>query len=231
MTTTNSRTPFDWHAIDEEVIEHLRNLLRLDTRNPPGNEILAVNYLRSVLEQEGFECTVVGPVPERSSLITRLKGDGSEPPLLLMSHTDVVAVEPEKWSHDPFGAVIENDFLYGRGALDMKNMVAMEEMVQQSSQKGDRISLPPRRKRGICPPKAHRIDAKERRPAMSLLSVYFLRIFSAMSFQARRNSSNVNKPLRYPARYICMSRITSPSVMCSSMLYYDRGRWSERPKS
>ena len=128
MTTVNSQTTLDWQAIDEEVLLHLRNLLRLDTRNPPGNEVLAANYLREVLEKEGFECVVVGPDPTRASLITRLKGDGSEPPLLLMSHTDVVAVEPEKWSHDPFGAEIEDGFLYGRGTLDMKNMVAMELM-------------------------------------------------------------------------------------------------------
>lgn len=128
MTTTNSQTSLDWQAINEEVLQHLRNLLRLDTRNPPGNEVLATNYLREVLEKEGFECVVVGPSPTRASLITRLKGDGSEPPLLLMSHTDVVAVEPEKWRHDPFGAQIEEGFLYGRGALDMKNMVAMELM-------------------------------------------------------------------------------------------------------
>ncbi|MEO7020239.1 MAG: M20/M25/M40 family metallo-hydrolase, partial [Ktedonobacteraceae bacterium] len=128
MTTANTSTPLDWNAINEEVIMHLRNLLRLDTRNPPGNEILAAHYLRDVLEKEGFECVIVGPSPERASLITRLKGDGSEPPLLLMSHTDVVAVEPDKWSHDPFGAEIADGFLYGRGALDMKNMVTMELM-------------------------------------------------------------------------------------------------------
>lgn len=128
MTTANTSTPIDWNAVDAEVITHLRNLLRLDTRNPPGNEILAANYLREVLEKEGFECLVVGPTPERANLITRLKGDGSEPPLLLMAHTDVVAVEPEKWSCDPFGAEIVDGFLYGRGALDMKNMLTMELM-------------------------------------------------------------------------------------------------------
>ncbi len=128
MTTANTRPSIDWQVVDEEVITHLRTILRLDTRNPPGNEILAANYLREVLEREGFECTIVGPSPERASLVTRLKGDGSQPPLLLMSHTDVVAVEPEKWSHDPFGGVIADGYLYGRGALDMKNMVAMELM-------------------------------------------------------------------------------------------------------
>lgn len=128
MTTANTRSPIDWQAVDEEVIEHLRNILRLDTRNPPGNEILVASYLRDVLEREGFKCVIVGPTPERASLITRLKGDNSEQPLLLMSHTDVVAVEPEKWSHDPFGGEIADGYLYGRGALDMKNMVTMELM-------------------------------------------------------------------------------------------------------
>jgi acetylornithine deacetylase/succinyl-diaminopimelate desuccinylase-like protein len=128
MTIANTRTSIDWNAVNEEVITHLRNLLRMDTRNPPGHEILAASYLREVLEKEGFECQIVGPSPERATLITRLKSDSSEPPLLLMSHTDVVAVEPEKWSHDPFGGEIADGFLYGRGALDMKSMVAMELM-------------------------------------------------------------------------------------------------------
>ncbi len=128
MTTANTRSPIDWKAVDEEVISHLQNLLRLDTRNPPGNEIRAAHYLRAVLEAEGFDCVIVGPSPERATLITRLKGDGSEPPLLLMGHTDVVAVEPEKWSHGPFSGDIADGFVYGRGALDMKNTVAMEVM-------------------------------------------------------------------------------------------------------
>ena len=59
MTTANTNVPIDWNAVDEEVIMHLRNILRLDTRNPPGNEILAANYLRGVLEREGFECIIV----------------------------------------------------------------------------------------------------------------------------------------------------------------------------
>src|SRR6266852_9464094 len=99
MTTAKTNSPIDWQMVDEEVVTHLQKLLRLDTRNPPGNEMLAAQYLREVLEAEDFECVVVGPTPERATLITRLKGDGSEPPLLLMGHTDVVAVESAKWSH------------------------------------------------------------------------------------------------------------------------------------
>lgn len=127
MAQTSSR--LNWDEVGDEVVARLRDLLRLDTRNPPGNENRATDYLRTVLEQEGIACTVVGPQPDRATLIARLRGNGSEAPLLLMSHTDVVAVEPEKWSHPPFAAEIADGFLYGRGALDMKNMVTMELMI------------------------------------------------------------------------------------------------------
>ncbi len=118
----------DWQAAGDEVIEHFRALLRLDTRNPPGNEIRAAEYLREMLEREGIACEIVGPTPERATLVARLSGDGSAQPILLMSHTDVVAVEPDKWTHDPFAAEIDDGFVYARGALDMKHMVTMELM-------------------------------------------------------------------------------------------------------
>jgi acetylornithine deacetylase/succinyl-diaminopimelate desuccinylase-like protein len=121
--TTNTAA---WEQAGDEVLGHLRELLRLDTRNPPGNETRAAGYLQAVLEREGIECMIVGPSDDRGSLVARIHGDGSERPLLLMSHTDVVAVEPDKWTHHPFGAEIVDGYLYGRGTLDMKHMVAME---------------------------------------------------------------------------------------------------------
>ena len=126
MTITQSTEHATWEQAGDEVLDHLRELLRLDTRNPPGNETLAAEYLRAVLERDGIESEIVGPAPDRGSIVARIRGDGSRRPLLLMSHTDVVAVEPDKWSHDPFAAEIADGFLYGRGALDMKHMVAME---------------------------------------------------------------------------------------------------------
>jgi len=126
MPTPSTHSTIDWDVVGDEVVNHLRNLLRLDTRDPPGNETLAAEYLRGVLAKEGIACEIVGPAPHRGTIVARLKGDGSAPPLLLMSHTDVVAVEPEKWTHDPFAAEIADGFMYGRGALDMKHMVAME---------------------------------------------------------------------------------------------------------
>lgn len=126
MTHGATSGAIDWQAAGDEMITHLRELLRADTRNPPGNEIRAAQYIAGVLDRAGIAYEIVGPSPERASIVARLRGDGSEPPLLLMSHTDVVAVEPDKWQHDPFGGVIEDGWLYGRGALDMKHMVAME---------------------------------------------------------------------------------------------------------
>ena len=124
MTYSTTEATFEQAA--DEVLDHLRELLRLDTRNPPGNETRATDYLKAVLERDGIESVIVGPSAERGSLVARIRGDGSERPLLLMSHTDVVAVEPDKWTEDPFGARIVDGYLYGRGALDMKHMVAME---------------------------------------------------------------------------------------------------------
>jgi acetylornithine deacetylase/succinyl-diaminopimelate desuccinylase-like protein len=128
MTTSDMVTHIDWNAIGDEIITHFRNILRIDTRNPPGNETRAAEYLREVLQREGIASEIVGPSPDRGTLVARLRGDGSALPLLLMSHTDVVAVEAEKWTHDPFAADIADGFIYARGALDMKHMVTMELM-------------------------------------------------------------------------------------------------------
>jgi len=128
MSTSSQLRDINWDMVGDEVITYLRNILRLDTRNPPGNENRAAEYLRGVLQKEGIDSEIIGPSPERATIVARLKGDGSAPPLLLMSHTDVVAVEPEKWTHHPFAAEIADGFVYGRGALDMKNMVTMELM-------------------------------------------------------------------------------------------------------
>ena len=128
MAQSMNEHTLNWQAVGEETIARTRDLLRLDTRNPPGNEIRAAQYLRDLFAAEGISGEIVGPGSDRATFVARLKGDGSAPPLLLMSHTDVVAVEPEKWTHDPFSGDIADGFLYGRGALDMKQMVTMEAM-------------------------------------------------------------------------------------------------------
>lgn len=129
MTQQATGAEIDWQAAGDEAVEHLRALLRLDTRNPPGNEQLAAEYIAGVLDSAAIAYEIVGPSPDRATIVARLRGDGSQDPLLLMSHTDVVAVDRDKWTHDPFGADIDDaEFLYGRGALDMKHMVTMELM-------------------------------------------------------------------------------------------------------
>ena len=118
----------DWSAVTGEVTGYLQDLIRIDTTNPPGNESLAAEYLQSVLRGAGADPVVTESAPGRGNVTARLKG-GNGQPLMILGHTDVVACEPEKWSHPPFGGDLDDGYVWGRGALDMKNMVAAELMV------------------------------------------------------------------------------------------------------
>jgi acetylornithine deacetylase/succinyl-diaminopimelate desuccinylase-like protein len=115
-----------------ELVELLRALIRIKSVNPPGDEILAARYLEQVLSEEGLAPTVVEPFPGRGSIVARVRGDGTGgDPLLLLSHLDVVPAEPAGWTHDPFGGDLQDGYVWGRGALDMKGMVAMEVQVMR----------------------------------------------------------------------------------------------------
>jgi acetylornithine deacetylase/succinyl-diaminopimelate desuccinylase-like protein len=115
-----------------ELTELLRALIRIKSVNPPGDEILAARYLEQVLTDEGLAPTVVEPFPGRGSIVARVHGDGTGgDPLLLLSHLDVVPAEPAGWSHDPFAADLADGYVWGRGAVDMKSMVAMEVQVMR----------------------------------------------------------------------------------------------------
>jgi len=115
--------------VEEEVTNLLSDLIRINTTNPPGNETEAAKYLAQTLEKEGFNCEVLESAPGRGTVVTRLKGTGEKPNLLLLSHLDVVAANPKEWSVDPFSGAVKDGFVWGRGALDMKSMTAMEVMV------------------------------------------------------------------------------------------------------
>jgi acetylornithine deacetylase/succinyl-diaminopimelate desuccinylase-like protein len=117
--------------VEEEVITLLSDLIRLDTTNPPGNETKAAKYLAETLEKEGFRCEVLESAPGRGNIITRIKGTGEKPSLLLLSHLDVVAANPKEWSVEPFSGLVKDGFVWGRGAMDMKSMTAMEVMVMK----------------------------------------------------------------------------------------------------
>ena len=116
----------DWSVVRAETVEHLRRLLRIDTVNPPGNEIVAARYLEEVLVGAGIETRVLEPAPGRAAVVARLAGDGRAPPLLLLAHMDVVDVEREHWTTDPFGGEVRGGYVYGRGAIDDKGMLAVE---------------------------------------------------------------------------------------------------------
>jgi acetylornithine deacetylase/succinyl-diaminopimelate desuccinylase-like protein len=114
----------DWPAVHAQTIEHLQRLIRINTVNPPGNELAAARYLESVLVAAGIQTRLFEPAPGRAALVARLTGDGSRRPVVLMGHMDVVGVEAEKWSVEPFGGVVRDGYLYGRGAIDDKGMLA-----------------------------------------------------------------------------------------------------------
>jgi acetylornithine deacetylase/succinyl-diaminopimelate desuccinylase-like protein len=121
-----------WRQACGEATALLQALLRIDTTNPPGNEKAAAQELRRHLEQDGLGCVVIEPEPGRGNLICRLRSGTEEPALLLATHLDVVpAGDPGRWTHPPFGGVLADGQIWGRGAVDMKNMVAMSAMVMK----------------------------------------------------------------------------------------------------
>ena len=122
-TVASSQEP-DWAAAHQETIAHLQAMIRMNTINPPGNEIAVARYLDSTLKAEKIETHLFEPAPGRAAFVARLKGNGAKRPVILMAHTDVVGVEHDKWSVDPFAATIKDGYLYGRGAIDDKGMLS-----------------------------------------------------------------------------------------------------------
>ena len=114
----------DFSKTRDEAVQLLQSLIQIDTSNPPGNETVAAEYIKGLLDKEGIASEIHGLQPGRGNIVARLKGNGRKRPLLLMAHTDVVGVERDKWTVDPFGGVIKNGYLYGRGAIDDKDSVA-----------------------------------------------------------------------------------------------------------
>ena len=113
--------PVNWKEQEPEILRHYRALVQLDTSSPPGNETRAVDYLKAIFEKEGIPVKTFARDPMRANLVARIKGNGSKRPILLMSHTDVVGVQREKWPVDPFGAVLKDGYVWGRGTRDDKD--------------------------------------------------------------------------------------------------------------
>lgn len=106
-----------------DVVHDLQAVLRLESVNPPGNELPVARYLHDILRRNGVASDLYEAAPGRGNVIARVRGSGKQPPLLLMAHMDVVGVERDKWSTPPFGGEVLDGYVYGRGAIDDKGML------------------------------------------------------------------------------------------------------------
>ena len=130
--TLKSQTPApgmppDMLQLTAEAQTWLTDLMRINTTNPPGNEMEAAKYIQNVLQKENIPAEVLDMKPGRSIVVARLQAGplpDSARALLLVAHLDVVGVDRAKWSVDPFAAVQKDNYIYGRGAIDDKGMVA-----------------------------------------------------------------------------------------------------------
>ena len=119
----------DWSRLEDETLRHFRALLQFDTSDPPGRELPAAEYLKRVLEDEGIPVEMFALDAERPNVVARLKGSGAKEPLLIMAHTDVVNVDPAKWTFPPFSATLDGGYVYARGTVDDKDNVVASLMV------------------------------------------------------------------------------------------------------
>jgi acetylornithine deacetylase/succinyl-diaminopimelate desuccinylase-like protein len=121
--TAMPKTPVDWNAMQTEAVGVLQQYLRINTTNPPGNELETARFLKAFLEKEGIDAQILDTTelgPGRANLYARLKGNGSKKAIALVQHMDVVPNTPTSWTVPPFSGEIKDGFIYGRGALDMK---------------------------------------------------------------------------------------------------------------
>src|SRR5260370_41198878 len=124
-----NRSAVDWHKLEPEILANFTALLKIDTSNPPGNETQAAKAIQTILEREGIRCRLFALDPARANLVARIKGTGKKKPVLILGHTDVVGVQRERWTVDPFGAINKNGVIYARGARDDKPHVVAGSMI------------------------------------------------------------------------------------------------------
>jgi acetylornithine deacetylase/succinyl-diaminopimelate desuccinylase-like protein len=111
----------DWQKIGDEAVELTRGYLRVNTTNPPGGETAGTRFLAQVLDGAGIASETAESAPERGNLVARVRGDGSLGGIVLHHHIDVVYADERYWTVDPFGGLLKDGYVYGRGALDMKS--------------------------------------------------------------------------------------------------------------
>ncbi len=126
------QTAPDFRQARDEAVRTLQALIRIDTSNPPGNETRLAEHLKAILDREGIASEIVALEPARGNLIARIRGNGRKKPVLLTGHMDVVGVERDQWTVDPFEGGIRDGYVYGRGARDNKGgLAAMLEVFLQ----------------------------------------------------------------------------------------------------
>jgi acetylornithine deacetylase/succinyl-diaminopimelate desuccinylase-like protein len=121
----------DWKALTDETLHNLTDYIRVNTTNPPGNELDAARFLKAILDKEGIEAQILDTgslAKNRANLYARLKGNGSKKAVALVNHMDVVPVAPTFWSVDPFSGVVKDGYIWGRGSLDMKGQAMVQLM-------------------------------------------------------------------------------------------------------
>ena len=120
VSNAQTTSRINWPTYQDLAVDLMRQYLRIDTSNPPGNEIEAAKFFKAIFDKEGIQSEVFEYKPGRANIIARLKGNGSKRPIILLNHTDVVTADPSAWRVNPFSAEIVDGSIYGRGALDMK---------------------------------------------------------------------------------------------------------------
>jgi acetylornithine deacetylase/succinyl-diaminopimelate desuccinylase-like protein len=125
--------------LQSETTDVLRELVRFNTVNPPGNERPAIEFLASYLREAGFGVELLAADEDRPNLVADLSADGAGddgPTLCYLGHVDTVLADPDEWTHDPWSGEVVDGFLWGRGAIDMKSQVAAEAVAAASLARG-----------------------------------------------------------------------------------------------
>ena len=117
-------TPIDWNALTNETVKVLSDYVRVNSTNPPGNELQTALFLKRILDKEGIEARILDTAElkpaGRANIYARLKGNGSKKAIALVHHMDVVPATPSTWSSDPLSGAVKDGYVWGRGTIDMK---------------------------------------------------------------------------------------------------------------
>jgi len=121
MSAGSQQNLIDIASLQREAVQRTREYLRINTTNPPGNEVESMRWFARIFEQEGIPFDTVVSAPGRGNIWARLEG-GNEPALVLLHHMDVVPADPKYWDTDPFAAATKDSVIFGRGAIDTKTL-------------------------------------------------------------------------------------------------------------